>query len=45
MGDRETKEKIRRMRIGDKMDSDHHPVKVWLEEKIEKTKKGKREKK
>jgi len=29
IGDEETKERIRKMRIGDKVDSDHHPLEIW----------------
>jgi len=32
IGDEETKERIRKMRIGDK-DSDHHPLEIWVEAK------------
>jgi len=30
IGDEETKESIRKMRIGDKVDSDHHPLEIWV---------------
>jgi len=30
MGEEEVKERIERMRVGDKIDSDHHPVEVWI---------------
>lgn len=30
MGDGMVEEKVERVRIGDKVDSDHHPIEVWL---------------
>ncbi|XP_029176945.1 golgin subfamily A member 6-like protein 22 [Nylanderia fulva] len=41
---RETKEKIERMEVGDKVDSDHHPIVAWIEGETEE-KKEKRQKK
>lgn len=32
--DSEVKDKINRMRIGDRMDSDHHPIKLWIGEQV-----------
>jgi len=32
-GEEVTREKIRRMKVGDRIDSDHHPLEVWIEEK------------
>ncbi|XP_011859507.1 PREDICTED: putative golgin subfamily A member 6-like protein 6, partial [Vollenhovia emeryi] len=31
IGDEEARERIRSMRIGEKIDSDHHPLEVWIE--------------
>jgi len=31
MGDEEVEEKVKRMRIGDRIDSDHHLVELWME--------------
>lgn len=31
IGDIGVKDRIKRMAVGDRMDSDHHPVEVWLE--------------
>jgi len=30
MGEEEVKERIDRLRVGDRIDSDHHPVEVWM---------------
>lgn len=29
-GDTEVKEKVKRMRVGDEINSNHHPVEVWI---------------
>lgn len=46
IGDLEIRERIKSLKIGDRVDSDHHPVEIWIEDrgdrKIRK-KKGKRE--
>jgi len=31
IGDKETRERIGKMKIGDKIDSDHHPLEIWVE--------------
>lgn len=31
IGDEETRNKIRRIKIGDKVDSDHYPIELWVE--------------
>lgn len=33
VGEKEAKEGIRRMKVGEKVDSDHHPVEAWIERK------------
>lgn len=30
IGEGEVKDRVERMKVGDKIDSDHHPVEVWL---------------
>jgi len=35
IGDEETRGRIRRMKIGDKVDSDHHPPEIWVEGKAQ----------
>lgn len=40
IGDKEVKERVKRMRIGDKVDSDHHSLEVWIKGEIEKERKG-----
>lgn len=41
IGDR--KQRVERMVIGDRIDSDHHPVEVWIKGKGEKETRGERE--
>lgn len=41
--DREVKQKVERMVIGDRIDSDHHSVEVWIKGKGEKETRGERE--
>jgi hypothetical protein len=36
MGDEEAKEGVKEMRVGDKIDSDHHPLKVRMKGRAEK---------
>ncbi|EFN63364.1 hypothetical protein EAG_05382 [Camponotus floridanus] len=33
-GDRLVEEEVERMRIGDKVDSDHHPIEIWIREEV-----------
>lgn len=40
IGDRETREKVKRMRVGDRIDSDHHPLEIWIEGKRRGGKRG-----
>lgn len=40
IGDEKTKRKIKRLKIGNKVDSDHHPLEVWVQEMIQKKKKS-----
>jgi len=40
MGHEEVEEKVRRMRIGDRIDSDHHPIELWIEGESGKRKGG-----
>lgn len=40
IGDRETREKVKRMRVGDRIDSDHHPLEMWIEGKRRGGKRG-----
>lgn len=40
--DEEVRGRIKRMRIGDRIDSDHHPVEVWIEGRVERRKREER---
>lgn len=40
MGDEEMREKIGSMRVEDKMDSDHHPVVVWIKGEEQRRRRG-----
>lgn len=40
IGDKEVKERMEKMRIGDKIDSDHHPLEIWIKGEVEKKRKG-----
>lgn len=42
IGDKEVKERMEKMRIGDKIDSDHHPLEVWIKGEVKKKRKGTR---
>lgn len=42
MGNTEVKERVKRMRVGDKIDSNHHPVEVWIRSEEERER-GERE--
>lgn len=33
IGDLEVRERIKNLRIGDRVDSDHHPVEIWIEDR------------
>lgn len=33
IGDVEVRERVERVRIGDRIDSDHHPVKMWIKDR------------
>lgn len=44
MGDEEVRSKGNRIRIGDRINSDHHPMEVWVEGTVER-KKGQKEEK
>lgn len=35
IGDEDVKERIKRMRIGDRIDSDHHSVEIWVEGRVD----------
>lgn len=39
----EIRERIKSLKIGDKVDSDYHPVEVWVEDRGDRKKKGKKE--
>lgn len=39
IGDKETRNKIRTMKIGDKADSNHHPIELWVEGKTHRSRK------
>lgn len=41
-GGEEVRGRIKRMRTGDRIDSDHHPVEVWIEGRVERRKRGER---
>jgi len=43
IGDEEARGRIREMKIGEKVDSDHHPLEVWVEGETQRRKKEKRE--
>lgn len=46
IGDLEVRERIKSLRIGDRVDSDHHPVEIWIEDREDRKirkRKGKRE--
>lgn len=30
LGDREVRERVERLRMGDRVDSDHQPVEIWI---------------
>lgn len=34
IGNLEVRDRIGNMRIGDKVDSDHHPMEVWIENRV-----------
>jgi len=40
IGDKEVKERVERMRVGDKIDSEHHPLDVWIKGEIERRRGG-----
>ncbi|XP_068989265.1 uncharacterized protein [Neodiprion pinetum] len=42
IGDIEVRDRVKRIEIGDRVDSDHHPVIVWLRGAMARTRKGKR---
>jgi len=42
IGDEDVRGRIKRMRIGDRIESDHHPVEVWVEGKVERRRRGER---
>ncbi|XP_046605019.1 uncharacterized protein LOC124297751 [Neodiprion virginianus] len=42
IGDIEVRDRVKRIEIGDRVDSDHHPVIVWLRGAVARTRKGKR---
>jgi len=44
MGEEEVKERVERMRIGDRIDSDHHLVEVWMKGIEKKRRECKRQK-
>jgi len=35
IGDEEVRRRVREMKIGDRIDSDHHPLQVWVEGSVE----------
>lgn len=35
---KEVRDKVRRMKVGDRVDSDHHSVEMWMEDKMKRTK-------
>jgi len=43
IGDEETKERIRKMKIRDKVDSDHHPLEIWVEGETQRRRKKDKE--
>lgn len=43
IGERETKERVKEMRVGDKVDSDHHPLELWIKGKRRERGKGEKE--
>lgn len=42
LGDKEGKKNVEKLMVGDNVESDHHPLIVWI--KTEKNKEGKKEK-
>lgn len=36
--EKEVRDKVRRTKVGDRVDSDHLPVEVWVEDKMERRK-------
>lgn len=42
IGNEKVREKIRRMRIGDRIDSDHQPVEIWVKGERRRQGEGKR---
>lgn len=40
IGDEEVRGKVRSMKVGDRIDSDHHPLELWIEGEREKTERG-----
>lgn len=42
IGDEDVKGRIKRMKIGDRIDSDHHSVEIWVEGRVVGKRKGKR---
>lgn len=43
IGGEEVKDRIKRMRIGDKVDSDHHPLEVWIKGAVQRRRERRRE--
>lgn len=43
IGDRNVKDRIERMRVGNRIDSDYQPVEVWLRGEIERGKEEEKE--
>jgi len=39
LGDEEVREKVRKFRVGEEVDSDHHPVEVWIKGREQRIKK------
>jgi len=42
IGDEDVRGRIKRLRIGDRIESDHHPVEVWVEGKVERKRRRER---